>query len=204
MVIERTMKLLFAVVLLGLSPTASRATCSSELRHKVSLTPTRCNELSPNKTPNNPKVTIIPTSGYRAVDQPKSDVTCDRVTNINDCTKAGRQVAGGLGLEASVTAVSDADSGHPPSDPPYCYVENGKLNFNGDGRNEGPCGPQPGRKILKGSPYYDYCLCCRDDLRINTRGTWSSAPGKLIANREAGKTITQALVEAVHQSSFIG
>ena len=52
-------------------------------------------------------------------------------------------------------------------DPPYCYFEGGRLQFNGDGiTNTGGCGEGSGR-----GQYHDECLCKGPDTTTLTTST---------------------------------
>ena len=60
-----------------------------------------------------------------------------------------------LGLPDTSATPSPITSYDPQVDPPYCYIENGVLKFNGDGTNAGACGSDGGF----GAAYLDKCLC---------------------------------------------
>ena len=72
--------------------------------------------------------------------------TCDFITTFSECEVAAQQ----LGLsDTTATASKDWYGGY---DPPYCWIENGWLQFNSEGKNTGACGGGQGQG-------YDECLC---------------------------------------------
>ena len=80
-----------------------------------------------------------------------STYTCDYITTSAECEAA----AGYLGLSDTSATPSPITSWDNQYDPPYCYIENGNLQFNGAGTNTGPCGSDNGM----GAAYLDKCLC---------------------------------------------
>lgn len=79
----------------------------------------------------------------------QSSATCHRIKSVEECEAAAQQ----LGL-SDTTVYSDVHN--PTGDPPYCFVEQGRLKFNEDGTNAGACGTGADR----GS---DKCLCISPD-----------------------------------------
>ena len=77
--------------------------------------------------------------------------TCDFITTSTECEAAAQH----LGLSDTSATPSPISSYDPTSDPPYCYIEDDSLKFNGDGTNTGACGSDGGF----GATYLDKCLC---------------------------------------------
>ena len=65
----------------------------------------------------------------------------DQIKNLFNCEWAAKE------LKLADTTVEDDEQSGVSYDPPYCYYENGKLLFNSDGTNKGPCNK------------FDQCLC---------------------------------------------
>ena len=80
-------------------------------------------------------------SDFIIVDDP--GMTCDPIMSSSECEAAAQY----LGLSDT----SASTRGNPQNDPPYCYIEDGRLQFN-DGTNTGECGGGRGR-------YHDECIC---------------------------------------------
>ena len=88
--------------------------------------------------------------GYFLVEVPNT-YTCDYITTSSECEAAATY----LGLSDTSATPSPINSLDRTYDPPYCYIEDGQLKFNGDGTNGGTCGSDGGF----GSSYLDKCLC---------------------------------------------
>ena len=93
-------------------------------------------------------VTLHP--GYILVER-ENTITCDYITTSSECEAAAQE----LGLSDISATPSPISSLDPTHDPPYCYIEDGSLKFNGDGTNTGVCGFDAGY----GAVYLDKCLC---------------------------------------------
>ena len=87
-------------------------------------------------------------SDYILVDKP--GIACDFIKSASECKAAAQK------LQLSDTRVTlDDNNDDPKHDPPYCYMEDGVLKFNGDGSNYGPCG----NAAYGMAKYGDRCLC---------------------------------------------
>ena len=82
-------------------------------------------------------------SGFIIVDDP--GMTCDPIMSSSECEAAAQY----LGL-SDTSASASASQGN--LDPPYCYFEGDRLQFNGDGTHTGECGGGTGQ-------FHDECLC---------------------------------------------
>ena len=76
---------------------------------------------------------------------------CDFITTTSECEAAAQS----LGLSDTSAIPSPVISSDSVGDPPYCYIENESLKFNGDGTNKGECGDA----YLGMHMYHDKCLC---------------------------------------------
>ena len=83
------------------------------------------------------------------MDVPK---TCNFIKTYSECEAAAQH----LGL-SDASATSSSNKGN--HDPPYCYFEGGKLQFNSDGKNTGKCGA------------FKTCLCKSPTTTMTTTTT---------------------------------
>ena len=89
-------------------------------------------------------------SGYILVET-QNTITCDYITTSSECEAAAQD----LGLPDTSATPSPISQYDHTADPPYCYIEDDVLKFNGDGTNAGACGSDGGY----GPRYLDKCLC---------------------------------------------
>ena len=98
-------------------------------------------------------------SGFIIVDDP--EITCDPIMSSSECEAAAEY------LRLSDTSAQASDN-QGRLDPPYCYFEGGRLQFNGDGiTNTGGCGGGSGQ-------FRDECLCKSPDTTTSTITTTST------------------------------
>ena len=116
-------------------------------------------------------------SGYFLIEVPTTQ-TCDYITTSAECEAAAVY----LGLPDISATPSPITSYDPQVDPPYCYIENGDLKFNGDGTNAGACGSDGGF----GAAYLDKCLC--KILITTTATTTTTTPTTTTATTTVGCT----------------
>ena len=106
-------------------------------------------------------------SGYILVDTPNT-FNCDYITTSSECEAAARS----LGLSDTSAIPSPVGSSDSVNNPPYCYIENDHLKFNGDGSNTGECGEAYNGIHL----YHDKCLCKSTSTPIDNVGGEKPVP----------------------------
>ena len=86
----------------------------------------------------------LATANYILVDDPTT--TCDFIKTASECELAAQS----LNLSDTTARLVGGYS----TDPPYCYEEDGNLQFDGAGSNTGQCG-----YVTSNPQYFDRCLC---------------------------------------------
>jgi hypothetical protein len=94
------------------------------------------------------------------------------IKDVQQCSEAASQLLNQLGITTLADAVEDEYTGVSTA-PPWCYVKDGQLKFNANGRNYGSCSQT------------DTCLC-RDlipgqSLQVATPTQATLAPGTTVA-----------------------